>query len=101
MKCNSYKKFFETISNDTRLAIIEALQNKELSVSEICETLNEEQSKISHNLKCLSDCHIIEFKKDGKKRIYSLNKETMTPIMDIVTKHVNDNCCNSCKFDKK
>lgn len=98
MKCNSYKKFFDTISNNTRLSIIEVLKEKKLSVSEICKILNEEQSKISHNLKCLADCNFIDVKKDGKRRIYSLNKETILPLMAIVEKHVNSFCCEKCNF---
>jgi ArsR family transcriptional regulator len=101
MKCGTYKTFFETISNDTRLAIIGALEKKEMSVTEICEEIKEEQSKVSHNLKCLAGCHIIEARKDGKRRIYSLNKETMMPIMEIVNKHTQKYCCISCKLDDK
>ena len=44
--------FFETISTPLRLDIILLLRKKELSVTEIVNSLNEEQSKISHNLKC-------------------------------------------------
>jgi len=102
MKCPSYNVFFETISNKTRFKIIEALALGEKSVSEICELIKEEQSKVSHNLKCLTDCHFIDVRKEGKKRIYSLNKDTMAPLMKIVKKHVEKYCCEDCKIgDKK
>jgi len=101
MKCHSYNKFFETISNKTRLDIVELLlQNKELSVSEICKKLSEEQSNISHNLKILADCHFLNVEKKGKNRIYSLNKETIVPLMSLVDKHVKNYCCNECKMKK-
>ena len=102
MKCPSYNIFFETISNKTRFKIIEALTTGEKSVNEICEAIKEEQSKVSHNLKCLTDCHFIDVRKEGKKRIYSLNKDTMAPLMKIVKKHVEKYCCKDCKIgDKK
>ena len=96
MKCKSYKVFFETISNKTRLAIVELLQKRSMSVTEICETLNEEQSKISHNLKKLTDCHFLDVEQKGKQRIYSLNRETVMPMLNLVEKHVRNHCSRGC-----
>ncbi len=101
MKCHAYNAFFETIANKTRLAILEALQKKPMSVTEICKTLNQEQSKISHNLKLLTDCHFLDVKQKGKQRIYSLNKETIIPLMKLVTKHVETHCSKECTRGKK
>jgi DNA-binding transcriptional ArsR family regulator len=98
MKCHSYNTFFETISNKIRLDIIELLQNKAMSVTEICNSLKQEQSKISHNLKCLADCHFLDVKKQGKQRIYSLNKDTIVPLMKLVDKHVKKYCCKECRM---
>ena len=100
MKCHAYNIFFETIGNKTRLKIIEALQKSPMSVTEICNAVKEEQSKISHNLKCLADCHFLDVKKQGKKRIYSLNKETIVPLMKLVTKHVAKYCGKECRMKK-
>jgi|TARA_B100002003_G_C14095785_1_gene527078 DNA-binding transcriptional ArsR family regulator len=100
MKCHSYTTFFETIANKTRLKILEILQAKSMSVTEICTILGEEQSKISHNLKCLTECHFLDVKQQGKKRIYSLNKDTILPVMKLVDKHVQKYCCNECKMKK-
>ena len=96
MKCHSYNTFFEIIGNKTRLRIIEALICKKMNVTEICEQLQEEQSKISHNLKKLAECHFLDVEKKGKQRIYSLNKETILPLMQLVGKHVTRYCCNEC-----
>lgn len=100
MKCRSYNTFFETISNKTRIRILELLKGRSLSVTEICKALNEEQSKISHNLKCLADCHFLDAKQKGKQRIYSLNKDTIVPLMNLADKHVKKYCCVSCKMKK-
>ena len=96
MKCQSYYRFFETVSTPMRWEIMELLQKKSLSVTEICESLKEEQSKVSHNLKTLSRCHVIEAKKDGKKRIYSLNKETILPLIQLIHSHVASCCGKEC-----
>ncbi len=102
MKCHSYNIFFETISSRVRTRILDLLHVRAMSVSEICEKLNEEQSKISHNLKKLADCHLLDVEQKGKQRIYSLNKETMVPLMKLVDSHVKKYCCKECKMrDKK
>ncbi len=96
MKCYSYNLFFEVFSNKTRLKIIEALASGKKSVSEICELINEEQSKVSHNLKKLAECHFVDCKSKGKKRIYFLNKGTIEPILKLVEKHVQKYCKGEC-----
>ena len=98
MKCYAYNTFFETISPKTRMRIIELLQKKPMSVTEICEKLEEEQSNVSHSLKKLVECHFLEVKREGKNRIYSLNKETIVPLMNLVEKHVTKYCCKECKM---
>ena len=100
MKCPSYSLFFETISPRIRVRILELLKNKPMSVSEIASALNEEQSKVSHNLKRLIECHLLDVKREGKKRIYTLNKETMLPLMKLVEKHVKKFCCKECGMKK-
>jgi len=91
MNCNSYADFFQNFANKTRFGIIMVLK-KPLSVTEISEELKEEQSAISHNLKKLLDCRIITVKQKGKQRIYSLNKETVVPILKLIEKHTHKNC---------
>ena len=96
MKCPSYNKFFETISPKIRVKILEVLKKKPMCVTDIANSLGEEQCKISHNLKRLMECHLVDVEQRGKKRVYSLNKETMEPLMKLVEKHVRKYCCNDC-----
>jgi len=100
MKCQSYESFFDLFSNGTRLKIIKSLQGKELCVSEICDVTGEEQSKISHNLKILTHCHIVDVSQDGKRRIYRLNSKTIDPLLKIVDAHVKRHCDGSCGVRK-
>ncbi|MFH2028712.1 MAG: metalloregulator ArsR/SmtB family transcription factor [Nanoarchaeota archaeon] len=96
MKCKSYELFFEVFSNKTRMMIIEALMTGEKSVNDICKITNEEQSKISHNLRKLMECNFLDVKREGKRRIYSLNKDTTIPILQLVEKHVRTYCKETC-----
>ena len=93
--------FFDAVSSKMRVNILEALKHKPMSVNELSETVKEEQSKVSHNLKILSECHLLDMKQEGKKRIYSLNKETMIPLMKLVENHVTKYCCSECRGNDK
>lgn len=100
MKHYSYNNFFMNFANKTKLGIILALENKPLSVNEITEIVKGEQSKISHNLSKLLQCHILNVKQKGKQRVYSLNSETVIPMLKIVKSHIKKNCLKACKLKK-
>ncbi|MBN2053037.1 winged helix-turn-helix transcriptional regulator [Candidatus Woesearchaeota archaeon] len=97
MKCNSYDDFFRNFANKTKLRIIMLLKNTPMSVNELSEKMGEEQSKVSHNLAKLARCSVVAVEQQGKKRIYSLNKETVLPMLRLVEKHVKKNCDMRCK----
>lgn len=86
--------FFSTLSNPTRLAIIELLDEKPMSVTELVSELGEEQSMVSHNLRPLVRCHFVTRERQGKSNVYSLNHETMDPIIKAVENHAEKFCGN-------
>ena len=89
MISKSYKMFVRAMSNKTRLDIIKYLSNNGArNVSQICKDLGFEQSRVSHNLACLVECGFVEVKREGKQRIYSLNKETILPMVKLMDKHI-------------
>ncbi len=96
MKPNS-NLFFETLSTKLRWRILEILREKSRNVNEICKIVKEDQSKVSHNLRKLKNCHFIYVKKHGKERIYSLNEDTILPLLKLVDKHVKRYCCDFCQ----
>ncbi|MBS3088791.1 winged helix-turn-helix transcriptional regulator [Candidatus Pacearchaeota archaeon] len=101
MKNNSYQNFFANLANKSKLDILLSLKDKPLSVNEIAKKIKEEQSNVSHHLKSLSDCHIVYSKKQGKKRIYSLNNKTISPILKLVQTHAAKNCSDGCSKNCK
>jgi len=96
MRCNSLNIFFTHFANKTKLDIILILKEKPLSVTKIAEKIKEEQSKVSHNLKSLVSCNLLTVERKGKQRIYSLNKETVLPILKLVQQHVQTHCRGGC-----
>jgi len=101
MKKSTYHVFFSNLSNPLRIKIIESLKEKDKNVSELSKVLKVEQSKISHALSSLKKCKIVECSPKGKERIYTLNKKTILPILELIDKH-SKKCCNgNCKFCNK
>ena len=80
----------KTIGHPVRLGIINLLANNEhMSVNEICEALDVEQSIISHHLKNMKQKGILDFHKEGKSsHYYVLLQEVLTVI----------NCMQKCKL---
>jgi ArsR family transcriptional regulator len=91
-----YELFFGTLANEQRLKIINLLRKEPKNVTQICQELNFNQTTVSHNLKKLRNCGFVFNKKNGKERIYSLNKETIKPLMELIDKHTNKFCKHLC-----
>ena len=72
----------KTIGHPVRLGIISLLaENEELSVNEICDKLDTEQSLISHHLNNMKLKGILSNRREGKSILYSLKlKEVLTVV---------------------
>ena len=84
----SYKLYFKAFSNKTRFEIIKLLRKGPRNVSEICKELGFEQSRVSHNLKCLESCGFVNTEWSGKNKIYCLDKEYIIPILNDIDAHI-------------
>ena len=85
-------RFFVNVANPARLAILEQLMKKQMSVNDLADAIGQEQSMVSHNLKPLLECNFIYSKPNGKKRIYSVNKETVGALFKVVENHAKKFC---------
>ena len=79
----------KAVAHPVRIAIIDLLKQKEeISVGEISETLETEQSLISHHLIKMRDKGILDIRREGRNIYYHLTDDTITNIIG---------CINSCK----
>jgi DNA-binding transcriptional ArsR family regulator len=85
-------RFFVNLANPTRLALLEQLMEKPMSVNDLSEAIGQEQSMVSHNLKPLLECNFVYSKRDGKRRIYSVNEETVGALFKAVENHAEKFC---------
>ncbi|MEK6892786.1 MAG: ArsR family transcriptional regulator [Nanoarchaeota archaeon] len=97
---NKCHLFFETLGTRLKIDIIFKLKENQLNVNELSTELNQERSKVSHALISLLDCGFVNVKKEGKRRVYSLNKNTILPLLNLVEKHVRL-YCKTCEKHMK
>jgi ArsR family transcriptional regulator, repressor of sdpIR and other operons len=89
---DAYYLFFSALASRTRLAIIDILKEGPKTAPEISDALKQEQKIISQNLELLEHCALIRAEISGKKKLYSLNKEIIEPLAEIVSFHTSKHC---------
>ena len=99
---NSYADFallFKALSDETRLKIIDMLSCGELCACEILERVNITQSTLSYHMKILSECGLVNAKREGAWMHYTLNDETVKRITEYWTSSTSskmDCACHTC-----
>ncbi len=84
--------FFSTMANPTRLAILEKLLERPMSVTQLADALRQEQSMISHNLRPLIRCRFVHVERRGRMRIYHVNRDTVETLFNAVKNHAERYC---------
>ena len=74
---------FKVFGDSTRLRIMYTLFDGENSVGEIAESLNMEQSTISHQLRVLRTNKLVKIRRDGKQIYYSLDDDHVKKIIEM------------------
>ncbi len=72
------------MGNPARLLIVDALREKELTVSNIAGRLRLAQSTISQHLAVLRNVGIVVSRRDGKHTFYRLNDPEVAVVCDMV-----------------
>ncbi|AGF56565.1 MULTISPECIES: ArsR/SmtB family transcription factor [Clostridium] len=94
---NKYEKnakILKALSDTNRLRIIDLLSCGEMCACHILENFNFTQPTLSHHMKVLIDCGLVEARKDGIWNLYKLNLNNANRLvlffMNLITE--NDEC---------
>lgn len=79
---------FKVFGDSTRLRIMVTISENEMSVLNIAETLNMEQSTISHQLRVLRQNKLVRVRREGKQIYYSLDDDHVKKIIEMGLDHV-------------
>lgn len=66
-------KICKALGDENRMKIIQMLTKGELCACKLLEAFNITQPTLSHHMKILSDCALVNTRKDGKWSYYSIN----------------------------
>lgn len=95
-----YVPIFKALADETRIKIVEMLSCGEMCACDILECFQITQPTLSYHMKILTECGIVNSRKDGSWIRYSNNEELVDSIKefwDEITK-ANDSCiCNNRK----
>ena len=88
----AYYMLFSTLANRTRLAIIDVLENSPKSIPEVATALKLKQENVTVNLRQLEKCLLVVSESSGTEQVYSLNKEIIEPLSQILEFHTTKHC---------
>ena len=83
-------ELFKVFGDSTRIRILFQLFDKQLSVGELADLLNMNQSAVSHQLKVLKQAKLVKNRRDGKSIIYSLDDEHVRTIIAMGIDHIEE-----------
>ena len=86
---NDVSNFFKIIGDTTRTKILFAIDNNEMCVCDIANTLGISKSSISHQLSVLKENGIIKSRRSGKEVYYTLDDEHVSEVFEVALEHIN------------
>lgn len=81
-------QLFKVLSDPTRLNILLYLKDGEKNVTSISQSVQMEQSAVSHQLRLLRENHVVKSRREGKTILYSLDDFHVLDILEQTIKHV-------------
>ena len=85
---------FKAFGDPTRLKIVDMISCGELCACVILEKFNITQPTLSHHMKILCDCGLVEGRKEGKWTYYSLNEKAVQGLKALLTEVTS--CKENC-----
>jgi DNA-binding transcriptional ArsR family regulator len=85
-------RYFRALGDPTRLRIIEALLERERTVSELVERLQAQQSRVSNHLACLRWCRFVISERRGRSVFYRVADDRISDLLELAAALAEPNC---------
>ncbi len=89
---------FQALAHPTRIAIVEALRNGELTAGTIQERLGVEQANLSQHLAILRSRQIVANRKEGNQVFYSLRNKMLLEVLDVMRQYFQANLSEAAQM---
>lgn len=98
MEGNEVSLICRALGDPNRLEIVRMLSDGEMCACRLLERFDISQPTLSHHMKILCDCGLVQCRRDGKWCHYSLNCEALARFKDFISglsccRGGGDSCC--------
>jgi DNA-binding transcriptional ArsR family regulator len=80
-------EIFQALAHPTRIAIVEALRNGEMSAGQIIDQLELEQANASQHFAVLRSKQVVVNRKEGNQVFYSLRDPVLIEVLDVLKRY--------------
>ncbi len=91
---------FKALCEPTRLRILDMLSCGEMCACQLLDGLSISQSTLSHHMKVLMECDLVNGRKDATWMYYTINRQSVQKLhqcIDLLTNEKKDCICFSVK----
>ena len=81
---------YKVFGDFSRIRILYALMEQEMSVQKIADALDMTQSAVSHQLKILKQNKLVRARREGKSIYYSIADHHVSSILDMGKEHLEE-----------
>jgi len=74
----------DAMANGKRLAVLDMISTKELSVGELSQAVGLSQSALSQHLSKLRSSHLVSFRREGQTIYYSCSSRTVREVLRLL-----------------
>lgn len=94
-------KIFRALGDENRLHIFQHLVEAEgpLHVSALCDRTGLSANLVSHHLRCLANCTLVEATKDGRKRFYEVRLPEAVEMLQLADECIKQDIENVLECD--
>ena len=90
-KYEDNSKILKALADSNRLKILDMLSNGEKCACELLEDFDFTQPTLSHHMKVLMECGIVNCRKDGIWNLYSLNLNNANKLLLFLMQIITEN----------
>lgn len=76
-------RYFRVLGDPTRLHMLEALLERDLSVSQLVALTGAPQSRVSNHLACLKWCGLVTSQRQGRQMIYRVVDPRVSEMLEL------------------
>jgi DNA-binding transcriptional ArsR family regulator len=88
----SLARYFRVFGDPTRVRLVEALLERERTVSELVLLTGAPQSRVSNHLACLKWCRVARAERRGRQVVYRVTDPRVRELLDVAAGLATEHC---------